>query len=78
MVIKRKQRLCPLGPGAVGISCETLGARPPVTVAAEYRRTVSEGRAALGEAAFEAAWAEGRAMTHEQAVEYALAAACTG
>jgi hypothetical protein len=29
-------------------------------------------RAALGEAAFEAAWAEGRAMTLEQAVAYAL------
>jgi hypothetical protein len=28
----------------------------------------------LGEAAFAAAWAEGRAMTLEQAIEYALAA----
>ena len=26
----------------------------------------------LGEEAFEAAWAEGRAMTPEQAIEYAL------
>ncbi len=30
-------------------------------------------RAALGEAGFKAAWAEGRAMTLEQAIEYALA-----
>jgi hypothetical protein len=30
------------------------------------------GRAALGEAAFAAAWAEGRAMSLDQAVEYAL------
>ena len=30
-------------------------------------------RAALGEAAFTVAWAEGRAMTLEQAIEYALA-----
>ena len=29
-------------------------------------------RAALGEEAFSAAWAEGRAMTFEQAVEYTL------
>jgi hypothetical protein len=30
-------------------------------------------RARLGDSAFEAAWADGRAMTLEQAVEYALA-----
>src|SRR5213076_3289175 len=28
---------------------ETIGARPPVAIAAEYERTVAEGRAALGE-----------------------------
>jgi len=33
---------------------------------------VAEGRAALGEAAFAAAWSEGRAMSLEQAIEYAL------
>jgi hypothetical protein len=31
-----------------------------------------EGRAALGEAAFAAAWALGRAISLEQAVAYAL------
>jgi predicted ATPase/DNA-binding SARP family transcriptional activator len=58
--------------GAGEAFCETLGARPPVAVAEEYERTVAEGRAVLGEAAFAAVWAEGRAMSLEQAVEYAL------
>jgi hypothetical protein len=58
--------------GAEEAFCETLSARPPVAVASEYERTVAEGRAARGEAAFAAAWAEGRAMSLEQAVGYAL------
>jgi len=58
--------------GAGEAFCETLGAHPPVAVAAEYERTMAAGRAALGEAAFAAAWAEGRAMSLEQAAEYAL------
>jgi tetratricopeptide (TPR) repeat protein len=58
--------------GAAEAFCETLGARPPVASVEEYERIVSEGRAALGEAAFDAAWAEGRAMTLEQAVAEAL------
>jgi predicted ATPase len=37
-----------------------------------YERTKAAMRSQLGEEAFEAAWAEGRAMTFEQAVEYAL------
>ena len=37
-----------------------------------YERTVSATRSQLGDAAFEAAQAEGRAMTFEQAVAYAL------
>jgi non-specific serine/threonine protein kinase len=58
--------------GAGEAFCETLGARPPVAIAAWYERTVAEGRAALGEAAFAAAWAEGRATTLDQAIAYAL------
>jgi predicted ATPase/DNA-binding SARP family transcriptional activator len=58
--------------GAAEAFCETLGAHPPVTIAAEYEHAEAAGRAALGEAAFAAAWAEGRAMALEQAVEYAL------
>ena len=37
-----------------------------------YERTVSATRSRLGDAAFEEARDEGRAMTFEQAVEYAL------
>jgi non-specific serine/threonine protein kinase len=60
--------------GAAEAFCETLGAHPPVAIAADYERAVAAGRAALGEAAFAAAWAEGRAMALEQAIEYALGA----
>jgi predicted ATPase/DNA-binding XRE family transcriptional regulator len=37
-----------------------------------YQRQVAAARARLGEAAWETAWAEGRAMTPQQAVVYAL------
>lgn len=39
---------------------------------AEHERTVNSARAQLGEAAFATAWAEGGAMTMEQAIAYAL------
>jgi DNA-binding SARP family transcriptional activator len=39
---------------------------------ADYERGVAAARAGLGEEAFEAAWAQGRAMTLEGAVAYAL------
>jgi predicted ATPase/DNA-binding SARP family transcriptional activator len=58
--------------GAAEAFCETLGARPPVAEPAEYERTVTEGRAVLGEAVFAAVWAAGRVMSLEQAIEYAL------
>jgi non-specific serine/threonine protein kinase len=58
--------------GAAEAYCETLGTRPPVADATEYEQTVAAGRAALGEAAFAEAWAAGRAMSLEQAVDYAL------
>jgi non-specific serine/threonine protein kinase len=58
--------------GAGEAFCETLGARPPVALVKEYERAVSEGRAALGEAAFAAAWAAGRAMSLDEALAYAL------
>ena len=38
----------------------------------DYEGLLAAARSRLDEAAFEAAWAEGRAMTPEQAVEYAL------
>ena len=37
-----------------------------------YERITSNVRSQLGEEGFEEAWAEGRTMTFEQAVEYAL------
>jgi hypothetical protein len=37
-----------------------------------YARTTANVRSRLGEEGFEEAWAEGRTMTFEQAVEYAL------
>jgi non-specific serine/threonine protein kinase len=60
--------------GAATAFCETLDAQPPVAIRAEYEHTMAEGRAALGEAAFAAAWAEGRAMSLDEAIEYALGA----
>jgi non-specific serine/threonine protein kinase len=60
--------------GASEVYCETFGAQAPVTIAAEYEPIMAEGRATLGEAAFAAAWTEGRAMALEQAIEYALLA----
>jgi hypothetical protein len=43
-----------------------------VALVPEYERTVAEAHAALGEAAFAAAWAEGRAMSLDAALDYAL------
>jgi predicted ATPase/DNA-binding CsgD family transcriptional regulator len=40
----------------------------------EHERNMASVRARLGEAAFEAAWAEGQAMTFDQAVAYAQSA----
>jgi tetratricopeptide (TPR) repeat protein len=40
---------------------------------ADYERCVAVARAALGEEAFAAAWAEGRAMSRDEAAAYALA-----
>ncbi|HZO90044.1 MAG TPA: tetratricopeptide repeat protein [Chthonomonadaceae bacterium] len=47
-------------------------------VLAEYERSLGDVREALGEEAFAAAWAEGQAMTLEQAMEYALEEVGTG
>ncbi len=59
--------------GAGNCLFETLGAvRVPVTQS-EHDRAMVDLREALGEEALAAAWTEGRAMTTEQAIEYALA-----
>ena len=45
---------------------------------ADHDRDVATVRAALGEAAFAAAWAQGRAMTMEQAIAEALGGGDSG
>jgi predicted ATPase/DNA-binding SARP family transcriptional activator/Tfp pilus assembly protein PilF len=54
---------------------KSLGSPLPPGERAQYDQCVTTARADMGEAAFATAWAEGEAMTLEQALEYALARA---
>jgi hypothetical protein len=65
---ERAARLLGAGEGL----CEPAGSRPPLASPVEYERIVAEGRAALGETAFAAVWAEGRAMSLDEAIALAL------
>jgi predicted ATPase/DNA-binding SARP family transcriptional activator len=58
--------------GAAATHREALGVPLPPHLRPGNERTVAAVRAALGEAAFAAAWTEGRAITLEQAVADAL------
>jgi predicted ATPase len=58
--------------GAVASGLEAHGQSMPTRMRAEYEETKALARGALGEEAFAAAWAEGRAMTLDAAVTYAL------
>jgi DNA-binding CsgD family transcriptional regulator len=58
--------------GAAEALRQAVGAFVLPLYRAEYDRGVAATRAGLTEATFNAAWLEGRAMTPEQAVEYAL------
>jgi tetratricopeptide (TPR) repeat protein len=58
--------------GAAEALRETLGAPTLPIYQAQYQRGVAATRALLDDATFEAAWAEGRTMTFEQAVAEAL------
>ncbi len=58
--------------GAVEAICGAIGGIFVPIYAAEYDRTEAATRAALDEQAFAAAWGEGRAMTLEQVIAYAL------
>jgi non-specific serine/threonine protein kinase len=58
--------------GAAEAVCADLGTALPVAMAAEYWRTVRGARSALGEEAFAAAWAAGRALSLEDAIQFAL------
>ena len=58
--------------GAAEAQCAAIGTSPPSVDPTLYGHTVASARCALGEEAFAAAWAEGRNMALDQAVEYAL------
>ncbi|MDQ5852092.1 MAG: tetratricopeptide repeat protein, partial [Chloroflexota bacterium] len=58
--------------GAAEVLRERLGSPLYAAERAKYEEHVAAARAQLGEAAWEAAWAEGRAMPLEQAIAYAL------
>jgi predicted neutral ceramidase superfamily lipid hydrolase len=58
--------------GAAEALRETSGASIPPVDRADYDRILAAVRAQLDEQTFAAAWAEGRAMTLEQAIAYAL------
>ncbi|HET7090040.1 MAG TPA: tetratricopeptide repeat protein [Anaerolineae bacterium] len=58
--------------GAAEALRENIGYHTSPGQRALYEHFVTAARAQLDEATFEAAWAEGRAMTLEQAIEYAL------
>jgi predicted ATPase/transcriptional regulator with XRE-family HTH domain len=51
---------------------QAIGCRPPPAARATYERAMAAARAQLGEEAFATAWAEGRAMTLEQAIAEAM------
>jgi predicted ATPase/class 3 adenylate cyclase len=58
--------------GAAEALRESIGAPPTPEARRYYERSMAAARAQLGEAAWEAAFAEGMAMSPEEAAEYAL------
>ena len=60
--------------GAAEALRQTIGVRAAPASRTTRERLIARAREQLGEAAFNAAWAEGQKMTMEQAVAYALAA----
>ena len=61
--------------GAASALREVLGDHRLPIAQGRFEQWIASTRKALGEAAFDEAWAEGRAMTMQQAVEYALESA---
>src|SRR5205814_5780325 len=59
--------------GAAEAVREAAGVAESTIRRAEHEQNADAARAALGEAAFAAAWTEGRALGLEEAVRYALA-----
>ena len=60
--------------GAVDAQREAIGAALLPDERADHVQTVSAVRSKQAEAAFSAAWAAGRAMSPDQAIDYALEA----
>lgn len=60
--------------GAAEAVLSTIGMQLEPAEDAEFRRAAETIRAQLDPAAFGTAWAEGRMMTLEEAIKYALAA----
>ena len=58
--------------GAAAALREAVGIPLPPVARPEYERDVAAARARLNETTWATAWAEGRAMTLEQAIAYAL------
>ena len=58
--------------GAAESLRQSIGCRPAPATRATYERAMTQARAQLGEEAFAVAWAEGRALTVEQAIAEAL------
>ncbi len=63
--------------GAAAALRDAIGIPIPSSRRADYEADVAAVRAVLDDDAFAAAWAEGRAMTPEQAVAYALGEAAS-
>lgn len=58
--------------GAAQTLRAAIGSPLPTAEQDEYDRNLAAARTTLGEQAFTTAWEQGRAMTFEQAIEYAL------
>ena len=71
-VVQRRPDIAAKLLGAAAALWAVAGKRLGVTRQAEYDRDVAAAREQLDEAAFEAAWSAGQAMTPEQAIELAL------
>jgi non-specific serine/threonine protein kinase len=61
--------------GAAAALREAISAPLEPYQRADHNREVAAARAAIGDAAFDAAWSEGAAMPQEQAISYALESA---
>ena len=66
-----------VGFAALGQECEQLGLRMPSDIQTTHDRDLARLRERLGAEAFSEAWAEGRALSFEQTVVYALAVAAS-